>query len=157
MHQCHRSNAPFSCEKIKMVIGDQKMVTEDQKGFFPPELSTLSSKLFRLDDTYSPRIEVFEKNNNIIIKVDLPGLEKTDINIDLKKDEITVSGERKKEDEVSDENYYSNEKTFNEFSRTIALPCKVDRNKTYASCKNGVLTITAPKSESEMSKKVEVK
>jgi len=96
---------------------------------------------------FVPSVDVFERKGEVVIKADIPGVEKDNIDITLTKDHLILKGEIKKEEEVKQEDYYSFERSCGSFSRTIPLPPDVDSSKAKASFKNGVLEVVFPKKE----------
>ena len=103
-----------------------------------------------------PNIEMYDRKNEIVVKAELPGVAKEDIDLSITKDSLTLKGEVKKEEEVKDENYYSCERSYGSFTRTIALPVDVDNEKAKASFKNGVLEIVLPKKEEAKPKEIKI-
>ena len=93
---------------------------------------------------WSPEIEVFERDNKFIVRVDLPGLKKENVKIDVAHDELTIEGERKLEEEKKNEGFYRSERVYGRFFRRIQLPDHVRAEETLATFKNGVLEIEMP-------------
>ena len=92
------------------------------------------------------------------IDVDLPGVKKEDIKVDLNKGVLTISGERKTKDEVKQEDYYKIETYFGKFSRSFTLPDNADIENIEAKSDNGVLEVIIPKLKDDVSKKsIEIK
>jgi HSP20 family protein len=91
-----------------------------------------------------PQIEAFEKEGQLIVRADLPGLTKDDINVDITDDAIKIRGERRQEKEENEEGYYRSERSYGSFYREIPLPGGVNRDQANASFRNGVLEITMP-------------
>jgi HSP20 family protein len=104
-----------------------------------------------------PSLDVSETKNNIVIKTEVPGLDPKDIDISLNEGVLTIKGEKKQEKEEKEENYYLIERSFGSFSRSIRLPGDVQGDKISASCKNGVLKVTLPKSEEAKKKEIKIK
>lgn len=104
-----------------------------------------------------PKVNVLEKNGNVIVKAEVPGVNEEDLDIEVTEDAVTISGERKDEKETKEENYYHQETHFGSFSRTITLPAPVMSDKANAEVKNGVLTVTIPKVAEKKIKKIKVK
>jgi HSP20 family protein len=102
-------------------------------------------------------VDVYEEGNHIIVKADLPGLSKDDIDITLTEQNITISGEKKKEEKVEKKDYYRFERSYGSFRRSIALPAEVKTDKAKASFKNGVLEIKVPKTEEAKKKGRKIK
>jgi len=95
--------------------------------------------------TWSPAVDMFEKDDQVVIKAELPGLEKKDISLDLTNGVLTLKGERKHENEVKEENYYRREMSCGKFIRSFSLPGDVDADKIKAEFQNGLLTVEVPK------------
>jgi HSP20 family protein len=92
-----------------------------------------------------PDIDIYERDEKIVVKMDLPGLKPEDIEITLEGDMLVITGKREEEKEVKEENYYCSERAFGEFSRTIRLPEGVTAGSIEATFKEGVLEVTVPK------------
>jgi HSP20 family protein len=94
---------------------------------------------------WAPEIEVFERDNKFIVQVDLPGLKKEDVKIEVTHDELTIEGERRVEaEEKKEEGFYRTERTYGRFYRRIAIPEHVKAENAVAAFKNGVLEIEMP-------------
>ena len=89
--------------------------------------------------------DVFETKDDIIVKATIAGVKPEDLDISISNDLLTIRGSRHQEEEISKENYYSQECYWGAFSRSIVLPREIDQKKTEANLKNGVLTIKLPK------------
>ena len=105
----------------------------------------------------TPNVDIFEEGDNIVLKSEMPGMTKEDIEVNLTDDTITLSGEKKKEEKVEKKNYYRFERSFGSFKRCFALPSEVQSDKAKASFKNGVLEIKIPKSEEAKKKEKKIK
>ena len=106
---------------------------------------------------WSPQTEVFERDNQLIVRADLPGLRKEDVNVDLEENRITIRGARKSEHEENREGVYRSERSYGSFYRAIPLPEGVDGERAKASFKDGVLEITMPLPEKKPTgKKIEI-
>lgn len=112
---------------------------------------------FTGEETFSPAIELYEKDNEYIVEAELPGLKHDEIKVNVEGDVLTISGERKREKEIQRENVYRSERFYGRFVRRIALPEDVDLEKVKASYKDGILKISVPKSEKAKPKKIDVK
>ena len=106
-----------------------------------PEIPPLTPFYARV---WSPQLEVFERDNKFVVRVDLPGLKKEDVKIELTHDELTIEGERKFEKEEKEEGFYRSERIYGEFSRRIAIPEHVKAESAVATFKDGVLVIEMP-------------
>jgi HSP20 family protein len=92
-------------------------------------------------------IDVFETDDAVVIKAEMPGVAKADVDISLTNSTITIKGEKKRAEEIKEDDYYRSERSFGMVSRTLDLPCEVKADQTTAKMSDGVLEIRAPKSE----------
>jgi HSP20 family protein len=104
----------------------------------------------------SATVDVFEEGGDVIVKAELPGMEKKDIDVKLTKNTVTISGEKKKEEKVEKKNYYKVERSYGTFSRAVSLPSEVLTDKAKAHYSNGVLVIRVPKTEEAKKKEKKV-
>jgi len=105
----------------------------------------------------APALDIYEDKDDIVIKAELPGLEKDDVEVNMMDHTLTIKGEKKKEAEVKEENYYRSERSYGSFARTLQLPTDVQADKVKASFKNGVLEVRLPKTEEAKTKAIKVK
>jgi HSP20 family protein len=103
-----------------------------------------------------PNIDIFDRKSEVVVKAEIPGVEKDAIDLTITKDTLTIKGEVKKDEEVKDEQYYAREISWGSFTRTIALPSEVDNEKAKATFKNGVLEIVLSKKEEAKPKEIKV-
>ena len=104
-----------------------------------------------------PAVDIFEDaNQEIVLRAELPGLSKEDIDVRVENNTLTLKGERKHESEVKQEQYHRIERTFGSFSRTFTLPPTVDANRINAEYRNGVLTVTLPLREEAKPRQIQV-
>lgn len=107
---------------------------------------------------FVPTVNTREGEFAYHVDVDLPGVKKEDIKVDLNKGILTISGERKTKEEIKQEDYYKIETYFGKFSRSFTLPDNVDIENIEAKSDNGVLEIVIPKLKDDVSKKsIEIK
>jgi HSP20 family protein len=95
---------------------------------------------------FNPQVDVTENDKEVKVIAELPGLTEQDVEVSLSNDVLTISGEKKHEKEDKGENYYRMERSYGSFQRAIPLPVEVQSDKVEATFKNGVLTVTLPKS-----------
>jgi len=105
---------------------------------------------------WMPALEIYEKKDNYVIRAELPGMKKDEIDISVLGDTLTIKGERKAESEVKDEDYYRCEMCYGRFSRSVTLPAAVQASKVSASYNDGMLEVTLPKAAESKPKRVEV-
>jgi len=106
---------------------------------------------------WQPLVDTFEKDNAIEIRAELPGIKKEDVDIDVRDNVLTVSGERSHDEDVNEGDFYRRERFYGKFQRAITLPDNVDTDNIDAQYDEGVLKITVPKTEESQTKKIEVK
>jgi len=152
---------------------DQGALAQRSPGALSPfnELNRIRNEIFRIfEDPFAalapstsffegwePNIDIYEDKDKISVKAELPGMKKEDFQVSLDGNTLTVAGERKHEEEHGEGETYRAERFFGRFQRSITLPQQVDPKKIQATYKDGVLTITLPKSEEAKSKQIEVK
>jgi HSP20 family protein len=103
-----------------------------------------------------PSIDLYDSKTDIVVKIELPGVRREDIDLTITKDTLTLKGEIKKDDDVQEEDYSISERMFGSFSRTIALPFEVESEKAQATMNNGLLEIVIPKREEARPKEVKI-
>jgi HSP20 family protein len=94
--------------------------------------------------TWIPETEVFHRNNELVVRADLPGLTKDDVKVDVTDDRLIIQGERKREQNEEREGLYRSERSYGSFSRIIPLPEGTMTDQAKASFKDGVLEVTMP-------------
>jgi HSP20 family protein len=105
---------------------------------------------------WTPALDVHEDKDNIIVKAELPGMKKEDINISLHDGSLSISGERRSEEKHENAEVYRSERYVGRFQRTVGLPTPVATDKVKAQYKDGVLTVTLPKTEEAKPKQINV-
>jgi HSP20 family protein len=106
--------------------------------------------------SWIPAIDVVETDDAIVLKAELAGMKPEDINIEVQDNVLTLSGERRFEEEVKEDKFYRIERRYGSFSRSLALPPTVDDGKVDAKYDNGVLEIRVPKAEVVRPKRIKV-
>ena len=132
-------------------------------------LSSLQEQVNRLFETsfprrsdnsaltaWAPAVDIFETENELVLKADLPDVNEKDLDIRVENNMLTIRGERKFEQEVKEENYLRIERTYGSFSRSFSLPNTVNTEGIKAEYKNGVLTVQLPKRAESKPKQVKV-
>jgi HSP20 family protein len=102
-------------------------------------------------------LDVYETDDSLVVKTSIPGVKPEDVDINIKGNVLSISGESKEEEEVKEENYLRRERRYGSFSRTLALPEGVDADKAEADFEDGVLTLTIPKAPEAKPKTITVK
>lgn len=105
----------------------------------------------------SPSVDIFEDKDEVVVKAELPGMGKEDIDVNITENTLTISGEKKKEEKVERKDYYHLERSYGSFSRSFHLPSDIQTDKAKATFKNGVLEIRMPKTEEAKKKEIKIK
>jgi len=105
---------------------------------------------------WSPQLEVEERDNQLVVRLDLPGLNKEDVQISVADDVLTISGERKQEREEKREGFYHSERSYGNFQRSIPLPDGVNPDQVKANFRNGVLEVTMPAPQRQASNRRQI-
>jgi len=142
-NQIQEYTSPF--EEMERVFDDLF-----QRRFFSPSLLP-RFKFPELSDV-AASVDMFEEGNDLVIKAEIPGMQKEDISIDFAGNIVTISGEKKSEERTERKDYYRIERSFGSFSRKLRLPVEIKIDETHALFKDGVLEIRMPKSEAEKQK-----
>jgi HSP20 family protein len=107
-------------------------------------------------DVWTPNVEMFQRNNELTIRADLPGLKKDEVSVDVTDNAVTIHGERKREHEEEREGLYRSERTYGTFRRLIQLPEGAMAEQAKASFRDGVLEITMPAPPSAKGRRLEI-
>jgi HSP20 family protein len=105
---------------------------------------------------WTPALDVYEDKENFIVKAELPGMKREDIDVSLHGGALSISGERKSETKHEDAEVHRTERFSGRFQRTVTLPAVVAADKVKAQYKDGVLTVTLPKTEEAKPKQIDV-
>ena len=105
---------------------------------------------------WAPEVEVFQKNNELTIKADLPGLNKDEVSVELTDDAVTILGERKRHQEEEREGLYRSERSYGSFYRVVPLPEGAITEQAKANFQNGVLEITMPAPPASKGRRLEI-
>ncbi|HLO27459.1 MAG TPA: Hsp20/alpha crystallin family protein [Geobacteraceae bacterium] len=113
-------------------------------------------KLPEIMGEVSPSVDIFEDGNNVVVKAEVPGMKKEEIEVNLTQDTITISGHKKEEEKVEKKDFYRLERTFGSFTRKLRLPSDILTDKAKATFKDGVLEVRIPKSPTARAKKIAI-
>ncbi len=153
----------------------KELIKAEPRRWFPPfeEMEREFANIFRrplsmLEPTWWPRlrtleqeevrptVDIFEEGNDVVVKAELPGMKKEDIDVKVTENMITISGEKKKEEKLEKKNYYRVERAYGSFKHLYSLPSEVQTDKANAHFKDGVLEIRIPKTEEAKKKEKKV-
>lgn len=107
--------------------------------------------------TYSPRVDVVENKENFVVRAELPGMKKDDVKLSLENNVLTLSGEKRAEAKRDEDNFHLRESRYGKFERSFRLTDNIDRSNIVADYKDGVLTISLPKTKESLSKEIAIK
>ena len=129
---------------------------------FSQEVNRLFNTLFDLADErgvqrWVPPMDLLEADDHFLLKADLPGLSEDDVSIEVQDNVLTISGERKSEQERKERGWYRVERAYGRFSRSLTLPEGVDPDAVSADFDRGVLTVRIPKPEERKPRRVQIK
>jgi HSP20 family protein len=105
---------------------------------------------------WNPAVDIYETSNEVILKAELPGLNQKDIQLEIKDDTLTLRGERLREQEVKEDNYYRKERVYGSFYRAFTLPNTIHQDKIEAKYKDGILEVCLPKAEAAKPRQLKV-
>ncbi len=105
---------------------------------------------------WNPSVDIFENDNEVIIKAELPGMNPKDMEVRLENNVLMLKGERRFEKEAKEENYHRVEREYGSFSRSFTLPSAVDPEKVMAEYKDGILKVVLPKREEIKPKPIKI-
>jgi HSP20 family protein len=105
---------------------------------------------------WTPAVDIYENNDFVVVKAELPGVEKDRISVEVKEGILTLRGERGFDKELKKESYHRIERSYGSFQRSFSLPVSVDQEKVTARFQNGVLEVQLPKKDQVKPKQIEV-
>ena len=108
------------------------------------------------EGVWQPPVDIYEDENSVTIKAELPDIDQKDIDIRIEDNTLTLRGERKHSEDIKKENFHRIERYYGTFQRSFALPNTINHEKVKASCDKGVLTIVLPKREEKKAKQITV-
>jgi len=134
------------------------LLNRPERDFFDRFFADFALPSIAFEDTeWMPAFDMSETDKELIVKGEVPGMDKKDINITVSDGMLTIRGEKKHEKKEENEQYHHVERRYGAFSRTMRLPHEVEADKVDATYKEGVLSIRLPKSEAVEPKKIEIK
>lgn len=137
-------------------IRDLMTLKDRMDRLFEDTFKTAGEERELTPSTWAPAVDIYEDENNVVLSVEVPGVEEKDIDVNVENNTLTVKGERKFEKEDKKENYHRIERAYGGFFRSFSIPHYVDVDKIEAEHENGVLKITMPKKAEMKPRKVKV-
>ena len=148
--------APMSALREMMGFDPFRRFPERFFEGFDPGMTTSAERIGR-SPAWAPACDIYENNNEIVVKVELPEVMREDVRVSIENNILMIYGERRLSEETKKENYHRVERNYGEFTRSFTLPGFVDMNKVNAEFKDGILRVTLAKREEAKPKQVEVK
>lgn len=105
---------------------------------------------------WAPAVDIYESENELVVKADLPDVDQKDIDVRVENQTLTLSGERRFEQQGGGKGYHRIERSYGKFSRSFAIPNTFDTEKIQAEFRNGVLSVTLPKKEAAKPRQIKV-
>lgn len=106
--------------------------------------------------SWDPVVDIYDNQDRIVIKAEIPGVDKKNIAVDLNGRVLTLKGERSSDNEIKEDSYYRKERTYGKFERAFTIPMDVEPEKIKADYKDGVLSVEIPKPEAKKPKNITV-
>lgn len=120
--------------------------------FYPTRRNESDENLWN----WNPAVDIYEDGDNIVVKAEVPGMDKESISVDVKDRALTLKGERSEDKEVNEESYFRRERTYGRFERVFTLPADVKTDEIKAEYKDGVLKVMVPKPEKQKPKQITI-
>lgn len=105
---------------------------------------------------WHPSVDIYEKDDEMVVHAELPGIKKDDISLSLKDNVLSIKGKRESEEEIDEDGYYRKERRFGSFQRSIPLTESIDPEKVNASFKDGVLEVRVPVSKANSMRRISI-
>ena len=135
-------------------LGEFDTILEDFLRIRPPTLPL--RRVPQEEVIWSPAVEVLEKDNQFIVRAEIPGLHKEDIQVSIQEDALVIEGERKAKAEFQEDEYCRCEMSYGKFSRSLALPSSVDKSKVEAHYEEGILEVRMPEIQQPQAERIQV-
>ncbi|MDF1569012.1 MAG: Hsp20/alpha crystallin family protein [Spirochaetaceae bacterium] len=132
-----------------------RSLQKEINALFEDDFFPASAGLF--DRTFSPAVDLVEQADNYLVSCELPGMENSDIDVQVADNVLTIKGEKKSESEKGEKNWFKRETLYGRFHRTLPLPTGVDIEGIKGELENGVLRLNLPKKEEAKPKQISVK
>lgn len=114
------------------------------------------TRLLPVSERWMPSVDVFERDGNLVVEAELPGMKKEEVDIHVEDHSLVLTGETKREEEKREEGYYRRERHYGRFERVVPLPAGVKTEEAKAKFENGVLQVEIPRSEEAKGRKIPI-
>lgn len=123
-----------------------------KRPFYSPWMPRFRFPEFRELREFTPSVDIFEDGNDVVVKAEIPGMSKDEIDVTITDDVITISGEKKSEEKIEKKDYFRLERSHGSFFRSLTLPAEIQIDNAKAAFKDGVLEVRIPKTEAAKQK-----
>lgn len=135
---------------------DLLSLQEEVNRLFDELFERFPSRLDLFESGWSPRVDVIETDDEVIVEAELPGVKKEDVSVTITDNVLTIKGEKRREREEKAGSYHRVERAYGSFQRSFTLPATVQADKAKATFKDGVLRVTIPKTEEARPKEIKI-
>lgn len=135
---------------------DLVTLREKMNRLFEEAYSSRGEEKDMITSTWTPSVDIYETEHELVLTAELPGIEDKDISIEIENNTLTIKGERTFEKEVKEENFHRIERAYGSFARSFSLPHYIEQEKIGAEHENGILKISMPKKSETKPKKISV-
>jgi HSP20 family protein len=147
---------PWRRQDLWNPFGDLEDIQREMNQLFDFSFSHRNRPFSLLESGWAPAVDVYDTKENFLVKADLPGMTKDDIEVSVDGNLLHIKGEKKEEHNAKDKNYVRTERFYGSFQRSVELPTEVDPKSVTAVYKNGVLELTIPKKEEAKPKQINI-
>ena len=137
-------------------VRDLLTLQEKMNRMFEGSYRGTNEEDWALGGSWAPAVDIYEKDGNIVLKAELPGVDPKDVDVRVENNLLTLRGERKFDTEVKRDNYHRVERSYGAFSRSFTLPNVVDTGNIKAEYRDGVLHMTLPKREEAKPRQIQI-
>ena len=137
-------------------VRDLLSLQERMNRMFDTSYRGAADEDWALGESWAPAVDIYEKDGNIVLKAELPGVDPKDVDVRVENNLLTLRGERKFDTEVKRDNYHRVERSYGSFSRSFTLPNVVDTQNIKAEYRDGVLHMTLPKREEAKPRQIQI-
>jgi len=147
-------------EKMQPVAAPFADIDKYFDSFFRNPLSLMAAPVLAApvrENVVNPSVDIYNDGDDIVIKAEVPGISREDMDISIDRNVLTISGEKKQENKIEEKDYHRIERTYGSFTRSFKLPEDVNVDEAKAEFKDGVLEIRMPRVGDNKAKKIEIK
>lgn len=135
---------------------DLRNLQDEMNRLFTGVAPAAAAREDMLNGAWSPKVDIFENKNDLVLEAELPGLDREDFELLFENNVLTLKGERKFEKKTDNDNYHRIERSYGAFTRSFTLPQTVTAEGAIAGFKNGILHVSLPNREETKARKIEV-